>query len=182
MSLRERFLEQIQFAFVPRAGWQIPSRAFAETKFSATFKMSVPAFGIRRLERRERAMMFRGGNQFEQLPELDSVLRPDLRVGDFAGGGLQSGERAQFVARKNRLERDRRLRALMRDDVRVQRSDDFVAAGLFIRQIGCELENSATTSMRAFKPFAARKSASSGLATTFPAPEKPPAPFFSTAR
>jgi hypothetical protein len=71
-------------------------------------------------------MMFRGGNGFQQRAEFDAVLRPDLRVGDFARQRRQSGAVAQFVARKNRFQRDRRLRALVRRDVRVQRGDDFV--------------------------------------------------------
>ena len=56
-------------------------------------------------------------------------------------GGLEPGGLGQFVAGKNRLQRDRRLRALMRGDVRVQRGDDFSGGGLFIRQIGSQLDD-----------------------------------------
>ena len=81
-------------------------------------------------------MMFGGGNRFQQRAELDAVLHPDLRGGDFARGRRQAGRIAQFVAGKNRFQRDRRLGALMRRDVRVQRGDDFAGRRRLVRQIG----------------------------------------------
>ena len=76
-------------------------------------------------------MMFRRGNRFHQRAEFDAVLQPDLRGGDFPGGGLEPGGVLQFVPGKNGFQRDRRLRALMGHDVRVQRGNDLVrGAGL----------------------------------------------------
>ena len=80
---------------------------FAEATQRASHDF-LPAFGIRRLERCQRVVMFRGGNRFEHLAELDAILQPHLRVGDFVRRGRESGGGAQFVARKNRLQRDRR--------------------------------------------------------------------------
>ena len=85
--------------------------------------------------------MFGGGNGFEQRAELDAVLQPDLRGGNFPGGRRHAGGLAQFVARKNRLQRHRRLRALVRGDVGVQRGNDFVRARRLVFQIGNHLEH-----------------------------------------
>ena len=78
------------------------------------------------------------------------------------GGGRQPGGSAQFVARKDRFQRHCRLCALMRRDVRVQRGNDFPAAFLSVKS-ETTLISSATTRIRAFKPLAARKSASSAV-------------------
>ena len=85
----------------------------------------------------------RRGDQFQHRTEFDVVLRPDLRVGDFIGGGRQSGNGAQFITRKNRFEGDGGLGPLMGDNVRVQRRNDFGGGRLFVRQI-----------RRAFEEFA----------------------------
>ena len=77
-------------------------------------------------------MMFRGGNLFHHRAELD-VLSPDLRSGDFHGGRLKPGGLGQFVAGKNRFQRDRRLRAQVGGDVCVQCGDDFGGGGFFVR-------------------------------------------------
>ena len=80
---RERFLEQIPFAFRDEQAGKFLAQ-FRGNEIQRAAQNFLPAFGIRLLERFERAMMFRGGNQFEQRAELDVVLRPDLRGGDFA--------------------------------------------------------------------------------------------------
>ena len=94
----------------------------------------MPALGIRRLERLQGVMMFRGGNLFQHRAKFD-VLRPDLRGGDFVGYWRQPGNFAQIVSRKNGFQRNPRLCALVRYDVRVQRGDDFSGSGLLVGQI-----------------------------------------------
>jgi len=85
--------------------------------------------------------MFRGGDRLQQRAELDAVLQPDVRGGNFIRRGRCAGEFAQFVPRKNGFERDRRLRALVRRYVRVQRGDDFASRRRLVLQIGDALEN-----------------------------------------
>ena len=119
---------------------------------------------------------------------MDSSSGPNLMpscgqicaVGDFAFDGRESGGMAQFVARKNRLQRDRRLRALVRRDVRVQRGNDFVRRRLFVLQIRNDLDAFQRRPRRApSNPWPRGNPRASGPATRFPAPERPPARFFS---
>ena len=98
-------------------------------------------------------MMFGGRNQFQHRAELDVFLRPDLRVGDFVSARRQSGDGAEFIADKDRFERDRRLGALMGGNVRVQRRNDFVGGRLFVRQIGCIFEDFADHRHAGFQTF-----------------------------
>ena len=178
---RERFLEQIHFAFLNQQAGKFAAQ-FRGNGIQRTAQDFVPALGIRRLERFQRVVMFRGGNLFQHRAEFD-VLRPDLRGGDFVGRRLQPGDGAQFVARKNRLQRDRRLRALMRHDVRVQRGDDFTGGGLLVGQIRRAFRALRRRPPRAPSNLSPRGNPpATGPATTFPAPEKRPARFFSAAR
>ena len=179
---RERLLEQIHFAALDEQAGQFAAqlRGGGVQRAPRHFR---PAVGVRRLERFQRAVMFRGGNLFEHLAEFDAVLQPDLRVGDFLRGGRASCGGAQFVARKNRLQRDRRLRALVRRDVRVQRRDDFTGRRRLVRQIRNHLENFRDHRDARLQPLRrAEIREQRGPAATFPAPEKPPARFFSSAR
>jgi len=52
-----------------------------------------------------------------------------------SAGGCNPAISAQFVARENGLQRDRRLRALIRRNVRVQPGDDFTGGGLLVSQV-----------------------------------------------
>ena len=79
----ERFLQQIQFAFADEQVGEFLGE-LRGNQIDRTAQNFVPAFGIRLLERFERAMMFGGGNGFEQRAEFDAVLQPDLRGGNFA--------------------------------------------------------------------------------------------------
>ena len=73
--------------------------SLAETAVQRAAQDFLPAVGVRRLERFQRAMMFRGGNGFQHRAELDAVLHPDLRGGDFARGGRQAGGMARNSSR-----------------------------------------------------------------------------------
>jgi hypothetical protein len=59
-------------------------------------------------------------------PNLMPSCAPDLGGGNLELGYRRAHGMAQFLARKNGLQRDRRLGALMRCDVRVQCSNDLV--------------------------------------------------------
>ena len=85
--------------------------------------------------------MFGGGNHFQQGTQLDAFLQPHLCGGYFTGGGRYTGGLAQFIARKNRFQGHRRLRALVGGDVGVQRGNDFVGRGGLVFQIGNGLEH-----------------------------------------
>ncbi len=78
----QRFLEQIHFAFLDQQIGELAAE-LGGNDIQRTAQDFDPAVGVRRLERFQRAMMFGGRNQFQHRAELDAVLRPDLRGGDF---------------------------------------------------------------------------------------------------
>ncbi len=129
----ERFLEQVHLALRNQQAGKFAAQ-FRGNEIQRPAQHFRPALGVRGLERLQGMMMFRGGNLFHHRAKLD-VLGPDLRRGDFVGRRRQPGDFAQFIARKNGFQRDRRLRALVRQDVRVQRGDDFAGGALFVGQI-----------------------------------------------
>ena len=94
----------------------------------------LPVFGVAFLERLQRLFVLGGRHQLEQLPDFQ-VLRPDRSRGEIAFGSRHVGCRAQFVADKDRLERQRGLRPLMARDLDVQHLDRFSHRRALVGQV-----------------------------------------------
>ena len=130
----ERFLEQIHFAFLDQQTGKFAAELGGDDVQRAAQNF-VPAVGVRRLERFQRAMMFGGRNQFQHRAEFDAVLQPDLRVGDFVGGGRQSGDGAQFVARQKPLRARPPVGCADGRQCPCSARNDFIGRRRFVRQI-----------------------------------------------
>ena len=119
--------------------------SFAETRLIAPRRISNQRSG------------FASRNGFHQGTEFNAVLQPDLRGSYFASSGRNAGGVLQFVPRKNRLQRDRRLRALMGDNIRIQRGNDFIGGTSLVAQIRHHFENFRHHSDPRFEAFGRAK-------------------------